>query len=276
MESNILNIFPEELWINIILELPCHTIPNICEVKQLDELCNKHNLFNRKKFSGFPRKQGYCSTLDISKLIELNVEQFNNLLLESLDYLDGQSPFHDVLEDLINKLDLVRGDLLYFSIVDTDHFYIFDGCNLTLLDYELDESGVLPSEFTIINNGVPVDYWHSSDKNIGVPMNDYVWFDPSSVRDQLINNIKLDEKDNMIFTIFTFCNIEYGIIFQSGYEFNNAYHLLTDKGRLSIFKNNLSVVDQNLLLDYASNDDIYDMFDEKLPDNIFYLMTFEK
>ena len=274
MESNILNILPEELWIKIILELPCHTISNICKIKQFDELCKKHDLFNKKKFKGFPRKQGYCGTYNIGNLIKLNLEQFNNLLIESKDYLEGLSPFHDLLECLIDTLDMVRGDLLYFDHKDTDHFYIFNGCNVRLLDYELDESGVLPSEFTIINNGVPSDYWYASDKNIGIPMNEYVWFNHSTVRDQLINNVKFDKKDNMIFTKFVFDNVEYAIIFLGKDALYNAYNLVIDEKRLLKFKEILSIQNQNLLLEYLDDIEIKDMFEDKIPDKLFYLMEF--
>jgi len=107
-------------------------------------------------------------------------------------------------------------------------------------------------------------------------MNDYVWFDQSLVCDQLINNIKLDDKDNMIFTTFMFCNIEYGIIFL-GNLLNNAYDLSTNEECLQHFKNNLSVQDQHLLLEYISNNgEIQYLFKEKIPDNIFSLMAIEK
>lgn len=127
-----LGLLPEELWIDIIMRLKCNTIKGICEIKQFKLLCDKNNLFERRKMLGFPRESGHCKCHDISKLVTFNKELFDQLFLQSSIFLDETiNGIIDVLND-----DLVRGDLLYFDEPSIDHYYIyiFNGYTIIKLD----------------------------------------------------------------------------------------------------------------------------------------------
>lgn len=56
---NSFDILPTELWIHIILNIPCKYIPKICNIsRQFKDLCDQENLFQKQKMKGFPRKSG--------------------------------------------------------------------------------------------------------------------------------------------------------------------------------------------------------------------------
>lgn len=72
------------------------------------------------------------------------------------------------LKDIVD--DLIRGDLVLFEgMYDyrNDNLAIYNGEKIIELADEPDDYGTLPSEFRVIEQGVPIDYWHN------VPMKHY-------------------------------------------------------------------------------------------------------
>jgi hypothetical protein len=259
-----LPIFPEEIWIKILLLLPCYKIIDLCEIKQFKELCDKNNLIERRKLYGFPRKTGHCLTHDVSELISCDYEDLNHLFYDAEE--GSQAYLKEILIELIDDLDhnLIRGDLIYYEEIDSEYIkYIFDGCNIIMLDYDFDEEGHIPNEFSVIINDIPTDYWVSSEEHQGFPFNNYIWFDHSIVRYQLIDNAKIDKKNNMIFTKFTYNNKEHTIVFNNnnhypGYNYSLKNFIYTLKGK-------------KLLLKYIEIDEIKNLFDVKLSESVLYL-----
>ena len=66
---------------------------------------------------------------------------------------------------------------------------IYGNC-ITELDHELDDYGALPSEFTVITNGLPIKYWSENDQVRGIDHNNIIWLNTADVQDQLIANLK--------------------------------------------------------------------------------------
>jgi len=65
---NIYNIFPEEIWIQIIQNLPCKTLTKLYDVsEQFYHLDRKKSLYEYCKYKGFPRQSGYTKTHNVSK-----------------------------------------------------------------------------------------------------------------------------------------------------------------------------------------------------------------
>jgi len=258
-----LDIFPEEIWCKIIFELPCYRIIDLCKIRQFKELCDKNNLIERRKLYGFPRKTGHCLTHNVEELITCDYEDLNDLLYGPQDHLVGESPLDELIDDLGSNL--IRGDIIYYEDINIEYTkYIFDGCNIIHLDDDFDEEGHIPSEFTVINNDVPIDYWIDSKENQGFPFNTYVWFNHDTVREQLIDNAKIDSRNDMVFTKFIFNNKEYTIIF-------NDYHYSEDDYSLENFKDELR--GKKLLLEYLRVDEIKKLFnfDKEIPDSVLYL-----
>jgi len=64
----IYNTLPKELWIYIILKIPCKYIPNICNIsRQFKDLCDQENLFLTQKMKGFPRKSGHFESHNVTE-----------------------------------------------------------------------------------------------------------------------------------------------------------------------------------------------------------------
>jgi hypothetical protein len=193
-DSNYFTSLPEEILIQIIKDLPCRSLLNLIKTyPKLAAIINKYDLINKAKMRGFPRKDGHCHNHDVKKFV---------------DSLDNDIVFYPnkmlslILDHLYQiNVDLVRGDLIFIDGIKTyrnNGIYIFDGCQIVFLDYTIDDYGSLPKEFKVINNGVPIDYWISKKENglktmRGIEHNRIMWFDPSSVRQQLINNVKVEE-----------------------------------------------------------------------------------
>jgi len=100
-------------------------------------------------------------------------------------------------------MDAIRGDFIimtkpyhteYVRFDKEYKLFIFDG--LRLLDLENDgihntKNDLLPKEFKVIENNIPINYWYNKQLNKWCIFYIYsVWFDHSSVKDQYLNNIK--------------------------------------------------------------------------------------
>lgn len=209
--KNIYDIFPKEIWINILLDLNCKDIDNISNNSmQFNDLINKENIKERVKMRGFPRSSGHCAAIDALKF----VKEFNENSEE-----DVYTYVLDKLHDL--NYNLVRGDLICFDGLNSyrnDDVYIFDGCKIINLWDDIDDYGSLLREFTVINNGVPINYWENTENDKGIDHNHIVWFDHKSVKKQCIDNII--EIDGNLFTTFKY-NDEIYKIYSHRFDFDD-------------------------------------------------------
>jgi len=155
---------------------------------------------------GFPRDGGHCAAFDVSNFLydipgvenEESIDTVNDLVLDYIyDFTDYK---------------LVKGDLICFTGLDdyrNQGVSIFDGCKIINLDYDIDDYGSLPEEFTVINDGVPIRYWENTEKDKGIDHNHLVWFDHRIVKQQLIDNVT--EIDDNLFTSFEYNDKTYKI-----------------------------------------------------------------
>lgn len=156
----------------------------------------------------YPRSTGYCLKHYIPENIvspKFELDHTQDELDKALKYLRS-----------INA-DLVKGDLVIFEKYAGYRNYgvtIFDGHNIIDLDdgpvnYErMEELGTLPSNFRVIESGIPIRYWHPPSGGID---NDYiVYFNHSKVLDQCLNNIVASP---FYHTTFVFNNITYRIVY---------------------------------------------------------------
>jgi hypothetical protein len=199
--KNIYDIFPKEIWINILLDLNHRDIDDITN-KQLEELLVENDIRKKIKLRGFPRASGHCAAFDLS-----------GFMTKERDEISDDKLKHEALYFLQRSgYELVRGDLICFNgLYDyrNDGVYIFDGIKIINLKYELNDYGDLPEEFTVINNGVPIRYWENTEKDKGIDNSNVVWFDPEPVRQQCLDNIT--EIDDDLFITFEYNDKTYTI-----------------------------------------------------------------
>lgn len=224
---NMFNIFPPEIWIDILMNIPCYMLPEISYIsEQFKELFDEHNLIEKRKMLGFPRLSGHCKSYDVSKFdvtIELDLDEYDSYLLDE----KIQPILLIVLIELYQlDIDLVYGDLICFNDIA---IYVFDGYKIISIDLE-DE--LLPCDFTVINNNVPIKYWSfqvdfldymhhgeppinaslETQRRIYNPDGDFVWFDPTPVQKSLLDNIAYNDKSEDYYTTFRLNNTNYKII----------------------------------------------------------------
>lgn len=207
----------KDLLENILLNLNYQEIINLCEnIKYINDYCKEHNILNKRRTWGFPRKSKRCEVHDVSYLVEKipDVKLPKKFYEDHDEYIIKKSL--NLLLNLIykNNLNLIFGDVIYApGIEHYNCLYIFNGREIIQLDYEFHDYGHLPVEFTIIHNDVPIKYWCIDELE-----NSIIWLDIRNLKDHCINNIK--EQNQMISTTFIYNNIIYTIIFSSldGYE----------------------------------------------------------
>lgn len=222
--KNIYDIFPKEIWIKLLLDLNCRDIDQISEQSnQLKDIIIENNIREKIKMRGFPRSSGHCEAFDVSQLVaDMHPELYDGMSFEQVQ--------NYMLNELRNlKNNVVRGDLICYNGLDyyrNNGIFIFDGCDIINLDYDIDDYGALPKEFTVINNGVPIDYWYNTEKNKGIDNNYLVWFDHKSVKKQLIDNII--EIDGDLFTTFEY-NDEIYKIYAYKSDFSEELKLTNEK-----------------------------------------------
>lgn len=254
------DILPLELWELILMNLTCKEILHISDVSpQFKEIIEKNNIFEKRKYLGFPRPEGHCYSHDVSG------SQTQKIYIDDMSssyYLNELDKMLDYLYDR----DLVRGDL----IMSTNNknatnagIFIFDGHKITYIEYKLNVHGYLPYEFNIIENDVPPLYWSINalqslkpydPHRRGINCNRIVWFDHVKVQDQCIKNVShkniYDEDGDLecyIFTTFIYNNKSYKIRYRySQHEdndpetidnINNFIKILSTKNKLLLTYN---------------------------------------
>jgi len=247
--NDIYDIFPKEIWITIILEIPCKYIPNLYDVSyKFKELCCKENIIERRKLYGYPRKIGHCKSYGVYNY-KGNVYNNGNIIQDngSLKMImkrvrSNASIVKLVLNDLLDRLyedntNLIRGDLINFEIGDNSTF-LFDGEKI--IDTYVGNICALPKEFDIINDNVPIEYWRNTKFE-----NLKFYFDIRIVKEQLINNIYYSnnrlEKNN---TLFLLNDKRYIIMFPKKLSLLEIKEKLKNDN-LSLFINSLFAADNN-------------------------------
>lgn len=193
-----------ELWVKIFEDLDCSSILNIKLTYQyFNRLCVNYEFYIKRKFRGFPRLEGYCEYYNI-ELLSFNCQEISD----------------DITRIIISEYNPIRGDILCLKEFNK---YIFDGQKLIKF-YRF-----LPRKFKIINHNVPIYYWRGLRDAI-------LWFDPTEVRQQCIDNITYDKEqqcengifcngvdcirfhDKGFYTTFVYNNKTYKIIFTGDYS----------------------------------------------------------
>lgn len=173
-----------ELKREILYYLTCRSLVSLsltCKINH--HFIKNNNLFTLRKNRGYPRMEGHCVIHDISAYDILNQE------------------------DIIENLDLVKGDLLMKNLSSrrNDDTYIFDGYKIIPLDRSTYFYGELPKEFTVITNNIPMLYWYKTlyyyqqcwDERSYDYQNTHQ-INVIKIRDQCLHNIKTDGKTRFI------------------------------------------------------------------------------
>lgn len=222
------NIFPKEIWILIILELPYKHIYDLYDVSdQFKDLYITENITERRKNKGFPRKSGCCEYYDVSSYSgyiyenELIYEgNFHQLLAKTghdsnkiLKYI-----FDAALDKLYgNNIYPIKGDLVDFGgskigveyitmkggEIKRDHnemIFIFDGEKIVNIYHN--NKVILSHDFDLINCNIPSNYWYIPiDRWYNyIPFDGAVFnFNHSFVRDQLIKNVHVGKINGILY-----------------------------------------------------------------------------
>lgn len=205
-------LLPELLDL-IFSNLNCKSLIMIGRVCKKFEI--KHIIEN-KKYVGFPRKEGKCK-----------IHQFTDInLLKSPNKIEILS--NRIYNDI--KMDIVRGDFIIINEHNLEKFinygnkyelFVFDGLKLIDLGGNKNityRNTLLPKEFRVIENDIPINYWYNT-KLTGIYDINSVWFDYSPVKDQCLNHIKYDSaiSDSGQYCLYT--NFEYK---------NDNYYIICD------------------------------------------------
>lgn len=243
---NIYSVLPSELWIEVLMNLNCKDILTISDIlSQFKFLIENNNIFEKRKYLGFPRPEGSAYVHDMSKLDNvLEISKIDKSCLNLTILLD------DLLDRLyVLNLKLIRGDLIIFDYHDNNYYdnaYIFDGNKIIEFDQELLS---LPKEFEVINNNVPLLYWtdlNTKTHNMAIPEYvNFIWFNIELIRDELFNNIDFDSE---MFTHFVFNGRKHKI-------FANFWYGEPEGGELSDFNHIFKSAKLLLLSLYEYNTD---------------------
>jgi len=222
--NNIYDILPKEIWISIILELPCKFIHNLYYVStEFKQLCYEEDLIKRRKFKGYPRITGRCKSYVIydciGKHYNANGEIVDNRRLKISVNSTRNNPralkliLNAMLDKLYNNnIDLVRGDLIDFEV--NKDVFLFDGENI--IDTYSGNDNFLPEDMDIVKDNLLLEYWRGTKFN-NITFNCNI----SSFKDQLINNI-------------THNNINFGPV-------NSTWFLSNDKNYVILFPKYISL-----------------------------------
>src|SRR5579862_9825952 len=209
---------PNDILIDILLQLNCKQIIFIQRsCTKLSKLILDNKILEQRKIEGYPRKEGHCLSYSVPTNIisKMPYLTFDTIILLATNYIYAN------VSDII-KGDIVRIDSLYNQPIA----FIFDGMKLVDLLYYLRPFSrkfvrLLPTDFCVIENNVPLNYW-------GRNIVSNIWFNHVLVRQQCLDNMTFTEY-NKLCTTFTFNELTYSIYYEKDY-------ILNDKNRLEKFK----------------------------------------
>lgn len=232
---SIYNIFPKELWISIVLDLPCKYIHKFYDISiECKDFLDQENLIHRRKLLGFPRTSGHYESHDASLHLSLgsflNDEDiminanFNSVLGHSKDEHNIRLVLSTILDALYDDdVDLVAGDIITFRGIND--VFLFDGetilnihNNRNIIRENLNpiKNGTIPKHLNPIQNNVPIKYWEDS-----LLTGTYFILDINDIREELIKNISYNV-DQIMYTWFTLNNIQHAIFRFNETKFRDA------------------------------------------------------
>lgn len=234
------NIFPKELWISILLDLPCKYVRNFRDINAISKnLCDTENLVHMTKIKGFPRNNERCKFHDISRYD--GSFYHNNIMIKSnfskelwnagCEYSKIFRPISIAVIDKLyeNNVDLVAGDIINFG--GNVGLKLFDG--ETIIDTKLYSEIIIPGYLCPIRNNIPVEYWTSRSE-----FNGKFIFNIGNLRNLLLEHISYNEH-KIIYTWFVLNNIEY--IFYTP-VYNECFkHKLLEADDIRLYLDNKSI-----------------------------------
>lgn len=241
--NDIYDVFPKDIWVLIIFELPCKFIYDLYDVSyKFKELCNKENIIEKRKLKGYPRESEHCKSYGVynykGNVYNNNGDIIDNGPLKIIMKNIRSNPdlvkltLNDTLDRLYeDNTDLVRGDLINFEIGDKSTF-LFDGEKI--IDTYVENICVLPKDMDIINDNVPISYWRKTKfEHLNFS------FDSFKFKDQLMNNIVYSDKFGAVnHSFFMLNNKTYVIMFHKQLSIEEIKEILKNDN-LSLFINSL-------------------------------------
>lgn len=210
-----------ELWCYVIEFLDCDDICYLNLVnKYFYQICTNNGSYMKRKMKGFPRSTGHCGNHEVFEFDFVKKFYSENHTREEEVVLFEKT----VTKLKAMKADLVRGDLILYpdhQMVTRHGLRMYDGHKIIDLDYQYITVGQLPAKFKVINDSVPIHYWRQERQNIGgwlynigergIHLNNCVWFNHSSVKQQCFDNII--NKEGKIYTTFTYAEKDYTLFY---------------------------------------------------------------
>ena len=147
-------------------------------------------LLEKIKYKGFPRKEKKCIIYNLSNIPDEN----------------------KILHHLFNN-NAIYGDLIVFDCQYVGNVFlnkcqirIFDGSKLIKLLCNTNHfAPLLPFDFKVIENNVPIDYWNDNTLPIHILNTHVVWFNNKLVSDQFKIEYGL-LKDSSLYGLWTYFN----------------------------------------------------------------------
>lgn len=190
------SLLPKEIWITIILEIPCKFIPKLYDVThQFKELCVKENIIEKRKMRGYPRTTGHCESYGVYNYKGNAYDPKGNIIYNGFVKVIMRAIRYDnahvrlLLDDTLDELykdniNLVRGDLVNFEI-GNGSIFLFDGEKI--IDTYRGDDTIILDDFDIINDNIPTGYWR------GTGFSCKFFFNIILIKEQLMNNIVLND-----------------------------------------------------------------------------------
>lgn len=215
---NTFDLLPKELWIYIILNIPCKYINNICNIStQFKDLCDQENLFHKQKMKGFPRKSGHFEYHNVTKYEGFLYNKYKSLIKCNFSNIFRNSKhknktiLKDISDSLLdvlykNNVDLVCGDIINFGDVSED--FLFDGKEITenkITDLRNNSYYIIPDDLSPIENNVPIKYWNKRGL-----LDILFTISITNIKNQLIQNISINSYQ-IAYTWFILNNCTYVI-----------------------------------------------------------------
>jgi len=204
---------PADIIRKTALELSPRDIISLCLTKKefAKAVCNSNEFWRNKILTDYPKqthfpflfqhepKKLYMILTMNSKIVKMDAMEFPKLvkLYSNEDDYDNEKLLFEmtkaITKDFINENLLKRGDVLYLSWVASyrnDGKFLWDGKQVVNLDYEDDDYGSVPKEFTFPE--FRPDYFSES-----IVHNNIVRLIPEKIN-EVINNFDVDTQTSFV------------------------------------------------------------------------------